>query len=198
MARKSVAVEKRIQIVKAFCDCMVELGLDAATMGEVASRVGIDRSTMHYYYKTRESLVADVAKHIAQSYIDRMMAAIERLNPEDRARSLVEFLFGPTFHDERQSILLDELGTLGNRQPFFFEQLRSVYLAVDTVIMGVFKESYPHMPERERTDLVYALLAMVEGSTVQMSLGFGKSRRLAARKLALKLLDENFTSKSHK
>ena len=193
MPRKSVAAEKRAQIVDAFCDCVIDLGMDKSSMGEVAARVGIDRSTMHYYFKTREALVIEASNHIAKFYVDRMHAAVERLNPADRVKSLVEFLFGPNFHDERRSALLDELGTLGNRQPFFREQVRSIYLSLEEVIIGIFGEGLPDMPEKERADLVYALMAMVEGATVLMGMGMAKSRRLSVRRVALSLLEQSVT-----
>ena len=195
MGRKSVAAEKRVQIVEAFCDCIVDLGIDAASMGEVASRVGIDRSTMHYYYKTREALVVEASQHIASFYVDRIVASVSKLNPADKARSLIEFLFGPSFHDERRSALLDELSTLGNRQPFFQEQVRTVYAKMEEVVLGVFIESLPGAPEKECAELVYAIMALAEGAAVHTSLGFGKSHRLVARRLALRLLDEQVAVK---
>lgn len=190
MGRKSTAAEKSVQIVAAYCDCVVELGIDKASMGEVASRMGMDRSTIHYYFRTREALVAAAATHITRHYVERMEEAVANLNPRDRARSLIELLFGPTFHDPRRSTILDELSTLGNREPFFQEQVKVVYQGIDSMIVKVFDESFPNVSDKRQRTVAYAVSALAEGTSVLMDLGFSKTHRVAARQIALKLLDE--------
>ena len=190
MGRKSAAAEKSVQIVAAYCDCVVELGIDKASMGEVASRLGMDRSTVHYYFRTREALVAAAVMHITRHYVERMEEAVASLDSRDRARSLIELLFGPTFHDPRRSTILDELGTLGNREPFFLEQVKLVYEGIDSMIVKIFNESFPNVPDKRQRTAAYAISALAEGTSVLMGLGFSKTHRLAARQVALKLLDE--------
>lgn len=190
MGRRSVAAEKRVQIVEAFCDCVIDLGIDKASMGEVASRVGIDRSTMHYYFKAREDLVVEASNHIAGFYVTRIQEAVAALDVTSRARSLVELLFGPNFHDPRRSVLLDEFSTLGNRQPLFQDQIKTIYAAMEDSVMEVFRESLPNVPDKARKDLVYTLMALCEGTTVFMALGLPKAQRLATRRAALQLLSQ--------
>lgn len=190
MGRKNSSVEKKAQIVAAFCDCAVEVGIEKASMGEVAARVGIDRSTMHYYFPARDGLVAEAMRQVTRHYVERMDAAVARLDQRDRARSLIELLFGPSFHDTRRSNLLDELSALGNRSPFFLEQVKTVYRDIDATIIEVFDESFPNCPEKDRRTVAYAISQLAEGTSVFVGLGFSKSRRLAARQVALDLLDE--------
>lgn len=189
MGRRSSSTEKKAQIVAAFCDCAVDLGIEKASMGEVAARVGIDRSTMHYYFPAREGLVTEATQYIIRHYLERMSSAIAELDPRDRARSLIELLFGPTFHDVRRSTLLDELTALGNRSPFFLEQVKTVYKGIDAVIIKVFDESFPSAPERDRRTVAYVISQLAEGASVFVGLGFNKNRRLAARQVALGLLE---------
>ena len=190
MGRKSNAAEKRSQIVTAFCDCVIDLGLDKATMGEVAARVGMDRSTMHYYFRTREELVAEATQHITHFYVERIESIVAKLSPADRAQQLVELLFGPTFHQPRQSILLDELTTLGNRDAFFQDQVAGFYRRIEAIVTQVIDESFRDRPAKDRRLIAYAISQLSEGTTVFMSLGFDKSRRLAARQAALMMLKQ--------
>jgi AcrR family transcriptional regulator len=190
MGRKSAAAEKKSQIVEKFAEVVLDLGIERASMGEVASRVGIDRSTMHYYFRAREDLVIEVAKYISNHYVERMQAAVERLNPRDKARSLVELLFSPGFHDDSRSALIDELSALGNREPFFQEQVKSIYAALEAVTLQAFDESLPGVPLKERRAAAHAIGALAEGASVYSSIGFSTSHRLASRQLALKVLDE--------
>ena len=190
MGRKSSALEKKRQIVETFTECVVDLGIDRVSMGEVASRMGIDRSTMHYYFRTREDLVVEATQHITQFYVDKLKEGLGRLNPQGRLRSLVELLFSAGFHDEKRSSLLDELSTLGNREPFFQEQVLLFYKSLENFVHEVYDESLPNVPEKDRRFVSATIGVLAEGTTVYMSLGFSKAHRLAARQVALKLVDD--------
>ncbi len=61
--------EKRREIISAFIDSLIDRGLDQSTMGEVAARVGLDRSTLHYYFRTRDELVLEAADEISLRYL---------------------------------------------------------------------------------------------------------------------------------
>lgn len=194
MGRKNKSAEKRDQIVAAFCDCAVDLGIEKASMGEVAARVGIDRSTMHYYFKTREQLVIEAAKYITRFYTERIAATMATLDPRNKSHALVESLFSAAAHDERKSSLLDELGALGNREPFFREQVKSVYSGIETEVSRVLDETLPAaIPPKERRLLAQALMQLSEGATVFVALGFNRTWRLAARQAGLQLLDDLLT-----
>jgi AcrR family transcriptional regulator len=190
VGRKSGAAERRDQIVTAFCDCVVELGFDKASMGEVAERLSMDRSSMHYYFRTREELVVEATQRITRFYADRIEQAVATFVPGDRARQLIEFLFGPTFHQPRLSALMDEISVLGNRMPFFQELTAGFYGRIENLIVAVIDDSYPGVPAKKRRFTAYALTQLSEGTTVFMSLGFDRTRRQAARLAALSLLNQ--------
>jgi AcrR family transcriptional regulator len=189
MGRKNRAAERREQIVTAFCDCVVDLGIEKASMGEVAGRLGMDRSSTHYYFRTREELVVEAARHTAKFYVQRMEQAIANLSPVDRAKKLVDFLFGPTFHQPRLGALIDELSTLGNRDPFFNEQVMEIFRQLESLVVAVIDTSFAGCPARQRHSAAYAIIQLAEGTTVFTALGFDVSRRLASRQAALTLLD---------
>jgi AcrR family transcriptional regulator len=188
MGRRNQSAEKKQQIVTAFCDCVYELGLEKATMGEVASRVGLDRSSLHYYFRTWEELVAQAASQTSAYYADTIVDAVSKVSPNDRAKSLVDLLFGPTFHDSRRSRLLSEIEGQGRLNPFYTEQIRSLYKRFEQSIAKVLEESFPNCPAKERKTVSLAISQMCEGSTVFIELGFDSSARLAARQMALVML----------
>src|ERR1700678_2130029 len=189
MGRKSRAAKRREEIVTAFCDCVVDLGIEKASMGEVAGRLGMDRSSIHYYFRTREELVVEAGRRIAKFYVQRTEEAVANLSPVDRAHKLVDYLFGPTFHQPRLSALIDEFSTLGNRDPFFEEQVVEIFRQLERIVVAVIDASFADCPTRQRHSTAFAILQLVEGTTVFTSLGFDVSRRLASRQAALTLLD---------
>jgi AcrR family transcriptional regulator len=158
-------------------------------MGEVATRLGMDRSTMHYYFRTREDLVVAATERISRFYVDMMSQTVSAFTSEGQARQLVEFLFGATFHQPRLSVILNELRALGNREPFFKEQVYTIYRRIENVYISVIDKSFPRCPAKKRRMVAYAIGQLTEGATVEMSLGFDRSRTIAARAAALALLD---------
>jgi AcrR family transcriptional regulator len=188
MGRKNRSAERREEIITAFCDCVVELGLAQASMGEVASRLGMDRSTMHYYFRTREELVVAATERISRFYVDLIEQRVAKFEPAIAARQLIEFLFGPTFHQPRLSVILIELRALGNREPFFKEQVYTIYRRIENVCISVLDKSFPRASAKNRRMVAYAIGQLAEGATIEMSLGFDRSRSVAARAAALLLI----------
>ncbi|MGH3813794.1 MAG: helix-turn-helix domain-containing protein [Pseudonocardiaceae bacterium] len=52
-------------MVRAAFDVIAEKGFEGLRLREVAAQVGIDHSTLHYYFPTRQDLVAAGAVHRA-------------------------------------------------------------------------------------------------------------------------------------
>lgn len=61
--------EKIISVAK---EVFLEKGFDGASMSDIASRVGINRPTLHYYYRTKEKMFQAVFIPIIQSFIPRI------------------------------------------------------------------------------------------------------------------------------
>jgi AcrR family transcriptional regulator len=158
-------------------------------MGEVAARLGLDRSSLHYYFRTREELIVAATRRIAAFYVKRLEDAAARLSADDRARKLVDYLFGPKAHQPRLSCLIDELSARGNREAFFQEQVVGIYRELERIVVNVIDLSFPNRPVQKRHAVAYSILQLSEGTSVFTSLGFDQSRRLAARQAALALLE---------
>jgi TetR/AcrR family transcriptional regulator, transcriptional repressor of bet genes len=188
MGRRNHSAEKKELIVTAFCDCVSELGIQRATMGEVANRVGLDRSSLHYYFRTREELVALATLQTSRHYADAIVQAVSKVSPNDRAKSLVDLLFGPTFHDSRRSRLLAEIESQGLVDPFYTEQIKAMFQRFELSIFKVLEESFPKCPVKERKMVSLAMAQLCEGSTEFAELGFSSAARLAARQMALIML----------
>ena len=169
--------------------CVVELGLDKASMREVGVRVNLDRTTVHHYFSTRGELIACAVERIATTYVQRLHAAVAKFTLEDRAHQLVEHLFGPQFHHHEMAVLIDELTVAGNRDPAILKEVASIYRAVEKVILAEINTSYPKAAAKHRLDIAYTISQLAEGCSVFASLGFESNRRLAAYRVSLQLLD---------
>lgn len=181
---------KREQIVRAYMQCVLELGLEKASMGEVAARVGLDRSSIHYYFSTRGQLLREMAQLIADTYIDRLKNVIANFAPRDRARQLVEHMFGPDMHQPELAQLIDELALAGNRDQTINQLVAGVYHSLEKLVVEEIDTACPEAPVNCRRVVAYAFLQLSEGCSVFTALGFSGDRLRAAHDIALRLLDK--------
>lgn len=181
--------EKRDQIVQAFLDAMHESGIDKVSMAEVGQRAGLDRSTVHYYFRTRDELLNEAVAVINRSYVEKMERDVSRIAGADRARQLVGYLFSTEMHQPYYSRLIDELSAAGNRDSSINRLVHGMYLSFEQRIAAVIDASFPGVPAKRRREVSYALAQLAEGATVYVSLGFDADRLKAARACAFELLD---------
>jgi AcrR family transcriptional regulator len=180
---------KREQIVQAFLDAMYELGIDGATMGEVGQRSGLDRSTIHYYFRTRDDLLQESAAAIVRSYIDKKTRDIDSMTGPNRLTRVVSYMFSGEAHQPYYSTLIDELSTAGNRNPAINRLVQDIYRVFEERTLADIEADFPNVPPKRRREIAYTLVQLAEGASVYLSLGFGAERLAAARAFALSLLE---------
>lgn len=188
--KKEATINKRAEIVAVFMDCVRELGLERASMGEVGEKIGMDRSSLYYYFKTKQELIEEAAKILANGYAQQLHSAIARFTSTERARELVEYVFGPSFHQPKFAAVMDEFNAASNRDKAIERSVASIYRSYEDAIIQELEVSYPAVSPKARRELAYTLNQLAEGVTVFSTLGFPPDRRLAARTLALRLLSE--------
>lgn len=176
---------KKQSIVIAFMQCVVEQGLSNSSMGEIASKIGIDRSSLYYYFKSRDDLIDALVQYVVEQYIDRLSLALSSFTTQaERAGQLINHLFGSGFHQPDFSSVIDELAALGNREKHISAQVKLIYQAMELAIIKEIDISYPNAAVEHRRWVSYAINQLAEGCTVLTSYGFGSERLDAGRKAA--------------
>ena len=78
MGRKSSAPQRREQIVWALYECLAERGQEKVTIKEIAAQAGLAPGVIHYYFKSKDDIIAGLAEAIVEKYsrmIDERTAA---------------------------------------------------------------------------------------------------------------------------
>lgn len=109
MGRKSLANERRAQIIDAFYRCVVRDGLQNASTRQIAQEAGVQPSILHHYFKDRAEMIEELVKRIVDQNTERYLAEINRhKDPAKRFNKAIEFLFGPDMiHDEQGALFYD-------------------------------------------------------------------------------------------
>lgn len=86
MADKEKQTEDKILDAATFI--FEEKGMDGARMQEIADKAGINKSLLHYYYRTKEKLFKSVFNKLAKRMFKKFMfnLAEENLSFEDKIR----------------------------------------------------------------------------------------------------------------
>ena len=96
MGRKSLAKERRAQILDAFYQCIKKYGLHGASTRRIAEAAGVQPSILHHYFKDRDEMIEELVSSIVESMSKPYLAEIDRYkNPTTRFNKAVDFLFGP-------------------------------------------------------------------------------------------------------
>lgn len=106
MGRKSIQIEKRQEILSHFNQAIIEDGLEGATTGNVARRMGIRTSHLMHYFPSKESMIEAMISQLVSAYQEKFSSTLERQqNPTERLRYVLQQLLGPDWEGADQSKL---------------------------------------------------------------------------------------------
>jgi AcrR family transcriptional regulator len=112
----------REALIDATIECLMEVGYDRATTGEISERAGLSRGAHLHHFQTRATLVAAAVEVLAQRALDDLARAVKRLP-----------------HDERRpAAALDMLWRLFNRRLFHVIVELSVHGRTDPELKAEF------------------------------------------------------------
>jgi AcrR family transcriptional regulator len=89
-------------ILDAAREVMVERGIDAARVTDVAERAGVSHGLVHYYFPTKDDLVAATMRHAAGVGVERLRTRVAaRTNAVDKLDTLLQLAIpsGPSASD---------------------------------------------------------------------------------------------------
>ena len=93
MPRKSVAPERREQIVEALFKCLAEKGHESVTVKDIAKKAGLHYGVIHYYFESKDDIVSAMSVSIVAKY-GRLMIGHTRSaeSPAEKMDAAIDFL----------------------------------------------------------------------------------------------------------
>jgi AcrR family transcriptional regulator len=74
----SAAADARVRIVDAGARCIAREGVAGASMAAIALEAGVSKALLHYHYRDRAALLAEIVERVGVRVIGRERAAIDR------------------------------------------------------------------------------------------------------------------------
>ena len=165
--RKSIAGERRAQILDAFRACAVRSGLEKASLREVAEEAGLPVSNLHHFFKDRDEMVSELEKRIIGGIIEDLDVALrDERDPQRRFRQTVEFLFSPRAQKLEDGSLYYDFWSLAHRsrtvRRTFRDQVREERELFIEELLRI--EGFSAIPKAEMKEIANIMIALVEGT----------------------------------
>ena len=75
--KKPTVEERRTEILETTCEVVIERGFAATRIADVAKRLGVSSSLIHYHFESKEQLLAEAFSHYARKDLAEMEAEVE-------------------------------------------------------------------------------------------------------------------------
>ena len=76
---------KKLQIISAAKQCFAQYGYDKTTLDDIGKRLGLNKSSLYYYFKNKEEIFTAVVLEEADSIVDGLQTEMEsKTSPEEK------------------------------------------------------------------------------------------------------------------
>lgn len=188
MGRKSLAPERREQILKALETCILEHGLAGSTFGRVAAIAGVQPSVIAHYFGSKEAVIDAVVERTTQRYRDLFASHVLDRPAGQQLKAALDFLFGDTFAIRELEIVMGELITASHHDDRIREHIRRMYSEFEQVCRMAVKTAYPSAPPRRSRDVSYAIMCLADANATFSGIGFDSDYHERARRIAAAMI----------
>lgn len=190
MGRKNLQAMRRNQILDACEEMVLEEGLASASPARVAGRVGLDRTTLHHYFRTRSALLGGLVERIVDGYLSEVREVQAQRGSSADVAEILDFLLSPDFACPHYDRLVDELSAASYEDAEVRKHLRRLFATLEEFTISLLSKAVPDGPPGRVREAAYTIYALIEGAYLLRALGFPDDRLRAARRTAHRLVEE--------
>ncbi|MEM9219829.1 MAG: TetR/AcrR family transcriptional regulator [Cyanobacteria bacterium P01_F01_bin.150] len=187
MGRKSLAIERKKDILNAFEQCILERGIEGTSFQHIAQVLGVDRKMVSHYFGNRESLVDAMTQRINNGFNLRMEEALANLDQSASIIELVDTFYDQNGADGQTEILWAEIVAYATRSEAVRDRLRQSYDKMLLSVGKALRRDYPDVPKKRFQAAVYTIGILLERSSMFEWLGVkgasAKSAKVAIEKV---------------
>lgn len=72
-------IERKQEILKAASECFARFGYEKTTLDDIGKMVGLNKASLYYYYKNKETIFAEVISREVEDYIQELYTKIQEI-----------------------------------------------------------------------------------------------------------------------
>ncbi|MEM9954925.1 MAG: TetR family transcriptional regulator [Chloroflexota bacterium] len=189
MPRKSMAKQRREELLDAFERCIIKYGLEGTSLEQVADEAQMTRSIIRHYIGNRDDLVSALIDRLIRQYAEQLTENYADIPPEQMVSYAVDNMFSQKDAlSVREKIIIDVLMTAKERYPDAKKKLIQMYDAVIQSFASDLERQYPNATQAQCWQIAYAVVCISEMNETFMWLGMNPRYHADARQVAENLL----------
>ncbi|MEE6258633.1 TetR/AcrR family transcriptional regulator [Plantactinospora sonchi] len=130
-------VDRRQALIRAAFAAIADQGFEGFRLRPIAAAAGIDHSTLHHYFRTKEDLIAAVLEHVTSQLEGTMQADLE---PARRLRRHLGAVATAIVERPELFIVLDELDLRARRDATMAANIRQDEQGWRAALVALFEE----------------------------------------------------------
>ncbi len=170
MGRKSIADQRRAQIIQAFYNCVVAHGFSKASIRMVAREAGVMPSTLHHYFTDRNEMIAETVSYFTDLISHGFAPEIVDQNDEsNRLSEGLGYIYGPDMINKEYTGFFLECCAEARHNPKVRESLAALFQRFRENIIEHLGEidAFKRLDEKRQNSLASMVIAMHEGIELQ-------------------------------
>ena len=180
MARtKDKAPLRKREILEHFQQVLVEEGLEGASIGRIARRMGINPSLIIHYFSTKEDMIVELVDFILEKYESTFLKRLEVIDdPEERLKTGLGTIFSVDWISLVDTRAFNSCYYLSLRNPKVKVRFQKMYqhfrdYLVQEITLYMDKGIIPATDPAKDADLI---IAIVEGLSFYRNISGGRKK----------------------
>ncbi|RJP26340.1 MAG: TetR family transcriptional regulator [Candidatus Abyssobacteria bacterium SURF_5] len=192
MSRKIVAPQRRKQIADALFLCLAESGHETVTIKDIARRANLHYGVIHYYFKSKDEIVSEMADSIIAKYGNLLLERTRSAHSAtEKINIAVDFLVEEFIFNRRLNRVFYNLVQMAFERETIRDALRRQLRAYRRHIAAVIAEGTTNgeFPARRSGPIASSLVALVEGMALQWVIDSRALERKEVHSLIREMVD---------
>jgi AcrR family transcriptional regulator len=164
VGRRNLQEIRRTQILDACEQLVLAEGLASASPARVAGRIGLDRTTLHHYFRTRADLLAGLVERIVDGYLAEVREVQAERGSEADVVEILDFLLSPAFACPHYDRIVDEFSAASYEDVEVRKQLRRLFASLEDFTVSLLLKAVPEAPPERVHQAAYSIYALIEGA----------------------------------
>lgn len=190
MGRKSIAPQRKEEILDAYERCIEMYGFAGSSTRHIADKAGMRQSMIAHYFGSKSALVDALVRRIMNDYVVRMQTELGSSTGDTRLKKLLDFLFGPgLLGNKTKRNLIGQLLAASAGDEKLCEHMKFMYQSFIEIGIREMQRFMPEIAEDKNKECVYGILCLAVGNDAVLSVNLPYSNRKLARQCAAALIN---------
>ena len=188
MGRPSIRSQRRQEILDAFERCIIDLGLEGATLEKLSEYSGLARPLVRHHAGNRDELLEALTERFFARSSELLVGLAASLTPGRTADDLLDTLFTPYQDDVEQVLLAEALIAASRRDPLLAKRMWAWFEEFVDFVAVQIRKQIPTADEASVHDVAVGITGIYFNADSLKPLGASEVVAETSRRAARRLL----------